>query len=100
MPSLWDVYLKVPPVTRFLCVSTLAVTLPVILESLSPRWLVFVKRLVFKNLEVRATANSSCHDKMLRNSARTGLETIHFHVLCWYVACFRRVILYLTVIVL
>ena len=43
---------KIPPVTRFLCGSSLAVTLPVMLQIASPYKLIFVKGLVTQRLEV------------------------------------------------
>jgi Derlin-2/3 len=43
---------KIPPVTRFLTASSLAVTLPVLLNVVSPYKVLFVKELVFKKLEV------------------------------------------------
>lgn len=43
---------KIPPVTRFLCGSTLAVTLPTMLQVVSPYKLVFVKDLVIKGFQL------------------------------------------------
>ncbi|KAF8645584.1 hypothetical protein AX16_007718 [Volvariella volvacea WC 439] len=43
---------KIPPVTRFLCGSSLGVTLPVLLNIVSPYSVVFVKEFVFKKLQV------------------------------------------------
>ncbi|KAA1478160.1 DER1-domain-containing protein [Dentipellis sp. KUC8613] len=48
----WDEIRKIPPVTRFMCGSSLAVTVPVLLELLSPYRVVFVKELVTKKFEV------------------------------------------------
>ncbi|TFY80979.1 hypothetical protein EWM64_g3037 [Hericium alpestre] len=43
---------KIPPVTRFLCGSTLAVTLPVMLELVSPYRVLFVRDFVTKRWEI------------------------------------------------
>lgn len=43
---------KIPPVTRSLLASSLGITLPVLLNILSPYKVLFVKELVFKKLEV------------------------------------------------
>jgi Derlin-2/3 len=43
---------KIPPVTRFLTASSLGITLPVLLNIVSPYKVLFVKELVFKKLEV------------------------------------------------
>ena len=50
--SFMDEIRKIPPVTRFLCGSTLAVTLPVMLQLASPYKLLFVRELVTKRFEV------------------------------------------------
>ncbi|GBE87386.1 Uncharacterized derlin-like protein [Sparassis crispa] len=50
--SFWDEIRKVPPVTRFLCGSSLAVTLPVMLQVLSPYHVVFVQELVTRRYEL------------------------------------------------
>ncbi|EPQ53682.1 DER1-domain-containing protein [Gloeophyllum trabeum ATCC 11539] len=50
--SFWDEIRKIPPVTRFLCGSTLAVSLPVMLQIVSPYTVIFVKPLVMKRLQV------------------------------------------------
>jgi len=42
---------KIPPVTRFICGSTVAVTLPVMLKIISPYTMIFVKELVTKRRE-------------------------------------------------
>lgn len=44
--------LKIPPVTRFLCASQLAVSLPVMLQILSPYQVVFVWQFVIQRFEV------------------------------------------------
>ena len=44
---------KIPAVTRFLCASTLAVSVPVMLQIVSPYKILFVKELVTRKLEVR-----------------------------------------------
>ena len=43
---------KIPPVTRFLCASQLAVSLPVMLQLVSPRQVIFIWPFVIKNYEV------------------------------------------------
>jgi hypothetical protein len=48
----WDELRKIPPVTRFLCGSSLAVTIPVMLQLLSPYKVVFVRALVTERFEV------------------------------------------------
>ncbi|PCH44803.1 DER1-domain-containing protein [Wolfiporia cocos MD-104 SS10] len=50
--SLWTEISKIPPVTRFLCGSSLAVTVPVLLEIVSPYKILFVKELVTGRWEV------------------------------------------------
>jgi hypothetical protein len=49
----WDVIRSIPPVTRFLCGSSLAVTLPIMLQVLSLRRLILVWPLVIQRFEVR-----------------------------------------------
>ena len=53
--SFMDEIRKIPPVTRFLCGSSLAVSVPVMLQMLSPYRVVFVKELVMNRLEVCIT---------------------------------------------
>lgn len=43
---------KIPPVTRFLCASSLAVTIPVLMNIASPYKILFVRDLVLKKFEV------------------------------------------------
>ncbi|KAL0957992.1 hypothetical protein HGRIS_000167 [Hohenbuehelia grisea] len=43
---------KIPPVTRFLCASSLAMTVPVLMQIMSPYKLLFSKPLVVKRLEI------------------------------------------------
>ncbi|KAF8621343.1 hypothetical protein AX15_007874 [Amanita polypyramis BW_CC] len=43
---------KIPPVTRFLCVSSLGVTIPVLMQVVSPYKFVFVRELVTHKLEI------------------------------------------------
>jgi hypothetical protein len=43
--------LKIPPVTRFLCATQLAVTLPVMLQLVSPARVVLIWKLVTKRYE-------------------------------------------------
>lgn len=51
--SFWDEIRKIPPVTRTLCASSLAVSVPVMLQLLSPYKVVFVRELVTMKWEVR-----------------------------------------------
>ena len=48
----WDELRKIPPVTRFLCGSSLAVSVPVMLHLLSPYKVIFVRELVTQRFEV------------------------------------------------
>lgn len=50
--SLVDEIKKIPPVTRFLCGSLLGVSLPMMLQIVSPYKLVFVRELVTQKFEV------------------------------------------------
>ncbi|KAI0371279.1 hypothetical protein BV20DRAFT_1035297 [Pilatotrama ljubarskyi] len=50
--SFMDEIRKIPPVTRFLCASKLAVSLPVMLQIVSPYAVVFVKELVTRKYEI------------------------------------------------
>lgn len=56
---------KIPPVTRFLCGATLAVTLPVNLQLVSPYSIVFVKEFVTQNLEVSSKLSHMLCSKSL-----------------------------------
>jgi Derlin-2/3 len=56
----WDEIRKIPPVTRFLCGSSLAVTLPVMLQLLSAYKVVFVRELVTQKFEVCFHAQREC----------------------------------------
>ena len=47
---------KIPPVTRFVCASTIAVTLPVITKTISPYTMIFVKEYVTEGWEVCLSA--------------------------------------------
>lgn len=51
--SFIDEIRKIPPVTRFLSGSLLAVSLPVMLQIVSPYKIIFVRQLVTQRLEVR-----------------------------------------------
>ncbi|KAH9835347.1 DER1-domain-containing protein [Rhodofomes roseus] len=50
--SLWSEIQKVPPVTKFLCGSSLAITVPVLLESVAPYIYLFTRSLVTEKFEV------------------------------------------------
>lgn len=74
---------KIPPVTRFLCGSSLAVTLPVMLNIASPYKLIFVKQLVTQRFEVstpRFAQSSDSHPLCL------DMENIH-ELLPWRYVC-------------
>jgi hypothetical protein len=58
--SFVDEIMKIPPVTRFLCASSLAVSVPPMLSLVSPYKLLFVKELVTKRLEVSACRLDAC----------------------------------------
>lgn len=51
--SFWAEIRKIPPVTRFLCGSSLAVSVPVMLQMMAPYKLLFVWDLVVGRFEVR-----------------------------------------------
>ena len=54
---------KIPPVTRFVCASIVAVTLPVMTKTISPYTMIFVKEFVTKKYEVRfRSAIPACRD--------------------------------------
>jgi len=48
----WDEIRKIPPVTRFLCGSSLAVSLPVMLKLLTPYKVIFVREFVTQKFEL------------------------------------------------
>jgi len=48
----WDEIRKIPPVTRFLCGSSLAVSIPVMMQLMNPYKLVFVPLLVTQKFEL------------------------------------------------
>jgi len=50
---------KIPPVTRFVCASIIAVTLPVMTKMVSPYTMIFVKEWVTKRGEVRLSTHCS-----------------------------------------
>jgi Derlin-2/3 len=50
----WDEIRKIPPVTRFLCGSSLAVSIPVMLHLLNPYKVIFLRAAVIQRFEVRA----------------------------------------------
>ncbi|KAI0074993.1 DER1-domain-containing protein [Panus rudis PR-1116 ss-1] len=50
--SFWDEIRKIPPVTRFLCGSSLAVSLPVMVQLVSPYKVLFVRELVTRRFEL------------------------------------------------
>lgn len=51
-PSILDDISRIPPVTRFLCASTLGISLPVMLKMLSPYSILFMRELVTQRLEL------------------------------------------------
>ena len=56
---------KIPPVTRFVCASIIAVTLPVMTKIVSPYTMVFVKDFVIKKGEVRLPAHRFCIPQLI-----------------------------------
>ena len=52
--SLNDELKKIPPVTRFLCASSLAVSVPVMLGLVSPYTVLFAPQYVLQRFEVSA----------------------------------------------
>ncbi|KAI0305202.1 DER1-domain-containing protein [Multifurca ochricompacta] len=48
----WDELRKIPPVTRFLCGSSLAVSVPVMMKLLDPVHVIFLRVLVTQRLEI------------------------------------------------
>jgi Derlin-2/3 len=52
MSDIWHEIDKIPPVTRSLVGSSLAVTLPTLLQVVSPYKLVFIRELVTKRWEL------------------------------------------------
>jgi len=56
----WNEIRKIPPVTRFLCGSSLAVSLPVMLHLLSPYKVIFVRAFVTQKFEVCFHAQREC----------------------------------------
>ena len=63
---------KIPPITRFLCGSSLAVTIPVLMNIVAPYKLLFVRELVMKKFQVR------CHvfGKPKRRLTPIGVEIV------------------------
>jgi hypothetical protein len=65
---------KIPPVTRFLCASSLAVTGATIASIVSPYSVIFAKELVLKKFEVLIILEF----KILSNSiASLDMEVVH-----------------------
>ena len=54
---------KIPPVTRFVCASIVAVTLPVMTKTVSPYTMIFVKEFVTRKYQVRL---STCRFRVPR----------------------------------
>jgi hypothetical protein len=63
----WDELRKIPPVTRFLCGSSLAVSVPVMMQLLSPYKVIFVRALVTQRFEVRL---SIAKERVSRSDSR------------------------------
>lgn len=71
--SLVEEMRKIPPVTRFLCGSSLLVTSSVMLEVVSPYFYIFVKELVLKRFEVRMLVlQASCTRNDISAGVRPG----------------------------
>ncbi len=86
--SFLDELRKIPPVTRFLCGSTLAVSVPVMLQIVTPYSIVFVPELVTRGSEA-----STCLSGLLCNQthivtcifSEPVLATLHLFLLRWWV---------------
>jgi Derlin-2/3 len=50
---------KIPPVTRFICASTVVVTLPVMAKIISPYTMIFDREFVTQRREVRLSTHCS-----------------------------------------
>jgi hypothetical protein len=68
----WDELRKIPPVTRFLCASSLAVSVPVMMQLLSPYKVVFVRELVIHRFEVRGICIATIYVLMMRSCGGSG----------------------------
>ena len=68
--SFMDEIRKIPPVTRFLCAASLAVTLPVLLQLVHPYKIIFVKEFVTQKFEVSHTLLYNYEDRLLRAGHR------------------------------
>ena len=77
---------KIPPVTRFVCASIVAVTLPVMTKLISPYKMIFVKEFVTKKWEVRSfrRAISACPERFMFTPV--VLEDLHFFLPRRYVS--------------
>ena len=76
--SFMDEIRKIPPVTRFLSGSLLAVSLPVMMHVVSPYKVLFVKQLVTQKFEVRHSI-SAVHKLSTRTGAGcyVGVACLH-----------------------
>lgn len=72
--SFMDEIRKIPPVTRFLCASSLAVSVPVMLHLVHPHRVIFITEYVTQRFEVRRHAIPCA---FLRLTACQDLETVH-----------------------
>lgn len=68
----WDEIRKIPPVTRFLCGSSLAVSIPVMMQLMSPYKLIFVPVLVTQKFEVSSCATAWDETVVLMNCSCGG----------------------------
>lgn len=77
--SFMDEILKIPPVTRFLCASTLIVSVPVMLQLVSPYKVLFVKELIVRRMEVSSIDPAAGIVLTLNCEV---MEAVYFLVLC------------------
>lgn len=70
----WEEIRKIPPVTRFLCGSSLAVSIPAMLKLVSPYHVVFVSDLVVQKLQVRPQLSKQ--RKYVNKSFSTALASL------------------------
>lgn len=87
MADLWAEIKKIPPVTRFLCGASLGVSLPVMLQLVSPYSVAFVRQRVTKGLELWRVPTSFflgssglayIFDLVMLYRTSNGLETVDF----------------------
>ena len=67
---------KIPPVTRFVCASIVAVTLPVMTKTVSPYTMIFVKDFVTKRWQARISTAPFPHARLICVHTRSFGEFI------------------------